>query len=124
MRSFLMAAALALTVPSVGHAQTWIAVCNDGKNLQYNQTVGGAGLLYMRTDAGTYQVARMTQSFFNNIAICGAVNGNTPAGRPPITQICANQSRGIIYMKYQNPTQANAPVEDAGTFCSATVTIK
>lgn len=122
MRHLLLAAAVAALLPSAADAATWIAICNDGKNIQYNQSVGGTGLLYMKTDRGTYQIARLTQTFTNGIAICGAVNGNSSAPNP-ITQVCANRDRKIIYLKYQNPTVSNPPIEDAGTFCSADVKI-
>jgi hypothetical protein len=122
MRKWIAAAAVAALLPASANAATWIAICNDGKNIQYNQTVGGNGFLYMKTDKGIYQVARLTQTFMNGIAICGAVVGNSP-GPNPITQVCANMDRKIIYLKYQNPTVPNPPIEDAGTFCTATVRI-
>ncbi|HEY4943013.1 MAG TPA: hypothetical protein VII56_16410 [Rhizomicrobium sp.] len=122
MRVILFAAAVAALVPSVADAATWIATCNDGKNIQYNQTVSGNGFLYMKTDKGIYQVSRLTQTFLNGIAICGSVNGNS-TGPFPITQICANKDRKIIYLKYQNPTLPSPPIEDAGTFCTADVRI-
>ena len=124
MRLLIAAAGLALLAPSMASAATWVAICSDGKNIQYNQTVGGNGFLYMKTSVGTYQTARLSQTFYNGTAICGAVVGNTAAGAPPITQVCANQARKIIYLKYQNPTVAGAPVQDAGTFCAANVSIK
>lgn len=123
MRRFLIAAVLAAAVlPSAASAATWVAICSDGQNIQYNQTVGGAGFLYMKTPLGIYQVARLNQTFFNSIAICGAVVGNSSGA--PITQVCANMDRKIIYLKYQNPTVAGSPIVDAGTYCKATVVVR
>jgi len=122
MRKLIVAATIAAFLPAAANAATWIAICNDGKNIQYNQTVGGNGFLYMKTDKGIYQVARLTQTFMNGIAICGAVVGNS-TGANPITQVCANSDRKIIYLKYQNPTLPMPPIVDGGTFCTATVKI-
>jgi hypothetical protein len=124
MRKFLLVAALAALTPAAANAATWVAVCTDGKNVQYNQTIGGTGFLYLKTDKGIYQTARLSQTFFNGTAVCGTVFGNAPAGAEPITQVCANKSRNIIYLKYQNPTKPGSSIQDAGTFCAAKVTVQ
>ena len=95
MRKFLLCLSFLAATATTAAAETWIAICTDGQNLQYNQTVGGNGFLYLK---GT-QVARLEQTFFNGTAICGTVPGNgtgSPAtGSNPITQLCANRSRNI-----------------------------
>ncbi len=123
MRKLLLIAAMAALTPAAANAATWVAICTDGKNVQYNQTIGGTGFLYLTTDKGTYQTARLVQTFYNGTAVCGAVHGNAPDGAEPITQVCTNKSRGIIYLKYQNPTRPGSSVQDAGTFCKATVSL-
>ena len=124
MRKFLLVVALAASTAAAANATTWVAVCNDGKPVQYNQTVGGVGFLYLKTDKDIYQTARLSQTFFNGEAICGTVQANAPAGAEPITQVCMNKSRQIIYLKYKNPSVAGSAVQDAGVFCKATVTIR
>ncbi|MDE2264259.1 MAG: hypothetical protein KGL29_00030 [Alphaproteobacteria bacterium] len=119
----MIAAAAALTT-AAANAATWVAVCTDGKNIQYNQTIGGTGFIYLKTDKGIYQTARLVQTFYNGTAVCGAVHGNAPDNAEPITQVCANKSRKIIYLKYQDPTRPNSSVQDAGIFCPATVTVQ
>ena len=43
----------------------------------------------------TYQIAKLKQNFYNRVAICGTVLQNgTGNGGHPITQVCANRSRG------------------------------
>jgi len=123
MRKFLLIAALAALTPAAANAATWVAICSDGKNVQYNQTIGGTGFLYLKTDTGIYQTARLSQTFFNRTAVCGAVYGNAPAGAEPITQVCINKSSKTIYLKYQPPTPGSSVV-GAGTFCPATVTVQ
>jgi len=122
---------LAIGISSAAHSATWIASCNDGNNIQYNQTIGGNGLLYMkvRDDNGrmhTWQVARMEQTFYNGTAVCGSVlqngRGNAASGANPMTQVCANKSRKTIYVKYKHPRE-NRPFE-SGVFCKATVTVR
>lgn len=112
-------------------AATWIAVCNDGKNIQYNQTLNSSGLLYMKVKDSngkyhTWQIAKLTQTFYNGTAICGTVTGNgtgnAATGSNPITQICANKSRKNIYVKYKHPYEVK-PFE-SGVYCSATITIR
>ncbi len=127
MRKLFLAAALAATASMAANAATWVAICNDGQHLQYNQTVGENGFLYLSTTGGTIpgsgtQIAPLTQSFYNSIAICGAVPGNgTGAGGVPLSQVCANKSTGLIYIKWQSPV-AGTTMKD-GNFCKATITI-
>ena len=124
MRKFLLIAALAALTPVAANAATWVAVCTDGKNVQYNQTIGGVGFLYLKTDKGIYQTARLAQTFSNAMVVCGTVYGNAPAGAEPITQVCANKTRKIISLRYQDPTKPGSKLQDAGTFCTATVTVQ
>ena len=114
------------------NAGTWIASCNDGKNIQYNQIMGGSGYLYMKVldQSGlshTYQVARLKETFYNGWAICGTVTrngeGTALAGSRPITQVCANKSRGVIYLKYKDPTNPAKEIE-TGQYCTASITIR
>jgi hypothetical protein len=123
MRKFLLIAALAALTPAAANAATWVAVCTDGKNVQYNQTIGGTGFLYLKTDNGIYQTARLVQTFYNKAAVCGAVHGNVADTAEPMTQVCINKSNKIIYLKYQNPAPGSSVV-GAGTFCTATVTVQ
>ena len=52
----------------------------------------------------TYQIARLKQTFYNGIAICGTVLQNeTGRGGNPITQVCANKSRDTLCLKYKHP---------------------
>jgi hypothetical protein len=124
MRKFLLIAALAASTAAAANAATWVAVCSDGKNFQYVQTVNGVGFLYLKTDKDIYQTARLAQTFFDGAAICGTVQANAPAGAEPITQVCASKSRQIIYLKYRDPSVPDGSEHDAGVFCAATVTIR
>ena len=106
-------------------AETWKAGCNDGKNIHYEQTLNGSGFLFMSVKMPngtmeTFQIARLVYSFSNDVAICGAVemNGITQSGIP-ITQICTNQNRQIIYTKSKRPNQPFV----SGRYCSADVEI-
>jgi len=127
MKHFLLLFLL-MSFSSVSFAKTWIAVCQDGKNIQYNQSEHGVGFLYMKvTDSqnkkSTYQMARLKKTFFNNTAICGSViqNGQGRSGKP-ITQLCINKSRRMIYVKYKHPHR-NEQMK-SGVYCRARITIK
>jgi len=124
MRKFLMIAALALLMPAAANAAIWVSVCTDGKNFQYNQTIGGAGFLYLKTDKGIFQTARLAQTFANKIIVCGTVYANAAAGSEPITQVCADKQRKIITLRYQDPTHPDSKVQDVGPYCTATVTVQ
>jgi len=86
-----------------------MAICTDGQNLQYNQTVGGNGFPYLKGNnqpSGGLQMARLQRTFYNGTAICGTVPGNgagsAATGGHPITRLCANRSRNIIYILYKH----------------------
>lgn len=127
MTRFLLAATFALAIPSAANAVTWIAQCNDGKNVQYNQTIGGKGLLYMKGAGGAVtsyiQMAHLDQTSATATEVCGTIVGNASPPTPPFTFICINNSTKVISLKYQNPTVPGAPLQSAGTYCKATVTI-
>lgn len=129
MRNFLITLSISCMLSAGAAAETWIAICNDGQNLQYNQTVDGNGFLYLKgidQPSGGFQIARLQQTFFNGTAICGTIRGNgtgsAATGGNPITQICANRSRNNIYIKYKHPTE-DRPF-DSSVYCEARVEVR
>lgn len=124
MRKTILVAALAATTAVAADATTWVATCNDGKNIQYVQTVDGAGYLYLKTSTDFYQTARLSQTFASDGVVCGTVQANAPAGADPITQVCINKSRQAISLRYIRPGTALDAAQDAGEFCSATVILR
>lgn len=122
MRKVILMAALAAASGVAAQASTWIASCNDGKNVQYVQTVKGNGFLYLKTATDYFQTAKLSQSFESGSLLCGAVVGNTAPGGAAMTQICIDKAHRAISLKYKNPAQPNAEAADAGVFCQATVT--
>ena len=124
MRKFLLLAALAASMAAAANAATWVATCTDGKNIQYVQTEAGVGFLYLKTGRDFFQTARLSQTSFDGTTICGTVQANAPAGAEPITQVCTNKSRQVIYLKYRDPSVPGSSVHDTGTFCAADVTIR
>lgn len=124
MHKGILVAALVATTATAANATTWVASCNDGKNLQYVQTISGAGYLYLKTAKDYFQTARLSQTFNSENVICGAVQGNVAAGAAPVTQLCIDKSKQMIFMKYRNPGAAGAEALDAGEFCAATVTLR
>lgn len=127
-RVLTIAAAVFIAASHTALAETWIGRCTDGKPIQYNQSIDGNGFLYMtvRMDDGssaTYQMAPLQQTFFNGTAVCGTVPGNGVGNTgEPITELCMNKSRNIIYVKYKHPYE-NRPVT-SGTFCTARVDVR
>lgn len=124
MRKAILLAALVASTAGAANATTWIATCNDGKNVQYVQTESGAGYLYLKVGKDFYQTARLSQTSASDSVLCGAVQANAPAGTNPITQLCINKSRQMISLKYVVPGTAAGATQDAGEFCAATVTLR
>ena len=79
---------------------------------------------YLKTEKDFFQTARLAQTSFDGTTICGTVMANAPVGSEPVTQICTNKMRQIIYLKYRDPSAPASSVHDEGTFCAATVTIR
>ena len=123
MRKLILFAALAVSTAVAADATTWVATCNDGKNVQYVQTIGGAGYLYLKTAKDYFQTAQLKQTVVSDSIVCGAVIGNVAAGAPALTQVCMNKSRQAITIKYRNPG-AGGDAQDAGEFCAAAVTLR
>ena len=127
MKHFLLFV-LFMSFSSLGFSKTWIAICQDGKNIQYNQSESGTGFLYMKVKdknnkTSIYQMARLKKTFFNNTAICGTViqNGQGRSGQP-ITQLCMNKSRRMIYVKYKHPN-GNEQTK-SGVYCRARIIVR
>lgn len=125
MRGILFAAAIAVAVPTAVHATTWVAICNDGQRVQYNQTLGGNGLLYLKTPTSpTLQMARLEQTSRTRTMICGAIVGNSPASLvPPLSQMCIDRTANVISLKWHDARHPADPVHDMGAFCSATISV-
>jgi hypothetical protein len=124
MHKLILAVALMSVTGVAANATTWVATCNDGKNLQYVQTIKGDGFLYLTVNKEFYQTARLTQTVDGDSTICGAVLDNVPAGAKPLTQVCINKSRQTISLKYQDPKATGGVVKEVGEFCSASVILR
>jgi hypothetical protein len=124
MRKLILFTALAAVTAVAANATTWVATCNDGKNVQYVQTLGGAGYLYLKTAKDYFQIAQLKQTSAADTVVCGAVIGNVVGNAAPLTQVCMNKSRQIITLKYRNPATAAGEGQDAGEFCAAAVTLR
>lgn len=123
MQKIVMALAVFAMTGVAANATTWVATCNDGKNLQYVQTLKGDGYLYLMVNKELYQTARLSQTVEGEATICGAVQSNVQGGTNPLTQVCINKSRQTISLKYQDPHAAGG-VKDVGDFCAATVILR
>ena len=118
-KTLALAFAAALAVQAAP-AETWVSVCTV-KDLQYNQTIGGKGTLLIGQGDGTYQSIKLTQTFFDQVAVCGTPDTGQPAPVIPATQICANRSRDSIYLLTRNAK--GPPGAQETPYCEATITI-
>lgn len=114
-----------LSFSSTVFATHWKATCYGGKNIEFQMYERwGTGFLYMTVtnDQGNhekYQIARLKKTFSNGNAVCGKILGNTIRFRDDVVEICTNQYRNIIYLKWNDPI--NHGRVTSGTFCQANV---
>ena len=130
MKTVFFVAIFSMFVTTPLLAETWIAVCNDGQRLQYNQVRGGEGSLILKPkvgigagQSGGIVVARLKQTSASDELICGTIIGSrTGRGGHPVTQICANKRGRSIFIRYKHPYE-NRPLEGRA-FCEADVTVR
>jgi hypothetical protein len=120
MHKFIFALVLMSMTGVAANATTWVATCNDGKAVQYVQTIKGEGFLYLMVNKEFYQIARVAQTMDSDTMICGAVQSNVAASASPLTHVCINKSRQSISLKYQDP-HSSGSAKDVGVFCAASV---
>ena len=123
MRRIILIAAIIALAPAAANAQTWIAACNDGVDLQYTQTVGGKGILHMSKGDGTYQGTALVQNSYNGTIICSVGDDRTPPNGEHALKICADRSTGFITLKYKDPTGQGQSISDAQPYCRAIVSL-
>jgi len=123
MRKVLFAALVAALMPAAANAATWIAACYDGKNVQYNQTIGGKGVLYLQKDDGNYQGLALTQSSYDGNVVCGVADDKQQPGGGLSIKVCADKAKNTITMKFKDPTGKGQSIDDAAPYCNAAVTV-
>ena len=123
MRKMILAALLAALTPAAANAATWIAACYDGKNVQYNQTIGGKGVLYLEMADGTYQSVKLVQKSHSEDVVCSVSADKPLPGAEPFIKVCADKAHNTITMKYKDPTGKGQSIDDATPYCSAAVTV-
>lgn len=110
------------TVETAGNA-TWIAACYDGKTLQYSQTIGGKGFLYLDVGEGDYQRIALIQNSYNGNVICSVDDSVVPPGGEHFLKVCADATNNIITLKYTDPVKKKLLIDDAAPYCKAAVTV-
>lgn len=100
-------------------SETWIAQCN---NVQFNFNRDAKSyLVYFKTSAGIFQMARGDITFDNGVALRGPVLGNSLGFEGgSLTEIGLNPSRNLVYVLYRHPTTGEYK---SGDFCSAGIRI-
>jgi hypothetical protein len=123
MRRLLLAAALAALMPAAANAATWFAACYDGKNVQYNQTIGGKGVLYLEMADGTYQSVDLVQNSLDENVVCGVTRIKPPPGADLFIKVCADKAHNTISLKFKDPTGKGQSIDDTAPYCKAAVTV-
>ena len=120
MRMLVLAAALAVLMPSAANAQTWLAQCRGDKELQYNQKIGGDGTLSVPVGDGTYQSLPLKQTFYDGKMVCGATDPKAAAANS-IAQVCADKAHQNIRLKYREANAKGARGEKDVVYCDALI---
>ena len=115
-------AANAETVETAGNA-TWIAACYDDRTLQYYQTIGGKGFLYLDVGQGDYQRIALVQNSYNGNVICSVDDSPVPPGGMHFLKVCADAINNIITVRYRDPTGKGPSIDDSAPYCKAAVTV-
>jgi hypothetical protein len=123
MRELLLAAALTAAMPAAANAATWIAACYDGKNLQYNQTIGGKGVIYLEMANGNFQSMGLVQNSYDGNVVCSVADTKSPPGAELFIKVCADKAHNTITLKYKDPTGKGQSIDDAAPYCQAAVTV-
>jgi hypothetical protein len=120
MRCFALAALLAM---QAARADIWVSTCT-ARDLQYNQTIGGKGIVHIGNGDGTYQSVRLTQTFYDGTSVCGTTDTGQQEPFIPLAEICASRSRDSIYVltkPAKGKDQSGAMTETP--FCRAQITV-
>ena len=128
MNKIIIMLALFLSSTSVFAGERWIAKCTDGKNIHYVQKYKGVGHMFMEVktplgDSRLFPIATLKQSKSTAVSICGVVLGNADPEGQPISQLCMNRERQIIYAKFNRPNQNIPNIIEEGEFCKADVKV-
>ena len=126
MRKILLIASIAALAPAAASAAdpaTWIAACYDGKDLQYNQTIGGKGFLYLQMASGAYQGIKLVQLSYDGSVICSASDDQPAPGKNHFLKVCADKANNTISVKYTDPAGKEPSISDATPYCKAAVTV-
>jgi len=123
MRKLLLAAVLTLFAPTSANAATWIAACYDGKDLQYNQTLGGKGFLYLQMGNGDFQGVPLIQQSADANVVCSVVDDHPKPGAAHYLKVCADMSENTITLTYKDPTGKEPPIDGSTPYCKAAVTV-
>jgi hypothetical protein len=113
-------AILALSAATTAFAgETWIAECH---NVQFNfNRTAKSYLVYFKTTAGTFQMARGEITFDNGTALRGPVSGNSVGFEGgSLTEIGLNPSRNLVYVLYRHPRTGEYK---SGDFCTASIRV-
>ncbi len=123
MRKLLLAAMLTVLMPAAANATAWIAACYDGKNLQYNQIIGGKGTLFLQKDDGNYQSLALVQSSYEGNVVCGVADDKQAQAGGLYIKVCADKANNTITVKYKDPTGKGLSIDDTAPYCGAAVTV-
>ncbi len=102
---------------------TWIAACYDGRTLQFNQTLGGKGSLYLDMGDGDYQGIALVQYSLKGDVICSVDDSVVPPGGEHFLKVCADKENNIITVKYKDPVGKKLSIDDSSPYCKAAVTV-
>lgn len=121
MRSLLLAAALAVSMPAA-NAASWISVCLN-KDVQYTQTIGGPGFFHVAIGGGRYDTQKLVQSHYDGNMVCAVPDPKAPKAQFGMAEVCANKSAGKILLLLHADKGVKVKPDNAETYCKASVRV-
>lgn len=128
MKKTIILLALLVLSTSAFSGERWIAKCTDGNSLHYVQKYKGTGHLFVEVknpqgENILFPIATLKQSKSTAVSICGTVLGNSDPQGHPISQVCMNRERQIVYIKFDHPKKDGSEPVKEGEFCKADVKV-
>jgi len=118
MRAMLLTAGFAVFA-AAAHAEGWMAVC-AGQEVQYIQTIGGAGYFHVPTGDGSYDTQKLVQSFYDGKVLCGTADPKAPRALSDVAEVCADKAQKTVAIMKRDDRKPVTP-HNAQVICEARI---
>ena len=118
MRAMLLMAGFAIFA-AAAQAEGWMAICG-GQEVQYIQTIGGAGYFHVPAGNGTYDTQKLVQSFYDGKVLCGTADPKAPRALSEVAEVCADKAKKTVAIMKFGDKKPLTP-QNAQVICEARI---